>query len=178
MKRLFVSIPLPEFVCDELMDLMSEQEGFFWTPLNQLHVTLVFIGATPEHLLPDIEEALLSVRASSFRLTLDGVGVFSGPKDRQVLWVGLKPNPDLLQLYHRIRSALLSAGLELDRKRFKPHITLARLKKTSVSLVQAYLQEYTCYKGPVFDVNSFSLYESFLNKQGAYYDQLSCFDLS
>ena len=83
-----------------------------------LHMTLAFIGEWPEEvteLLPAVEKP--------FSVTLSHLGYFP---EADVLWAGIRPCEELDHLAERVRHALADEGIPFDRKRFNPHITLAR----------------------------------------------------
>lgn len=90
-----------------------------YTPEENLHLTLAFIGEWP-----DPEDALAAMAAVPFaplELTLRGVGAFG-----DLWWLGIEENPALTAYVRRLRHALADAGIPFDRKRFSPHITLVR----------------------------------------------------
>ena len=84
-----------------------------------MHLTLAFIG---EYSDPDkISEVFDSVRLDPMKLTLDGFGCFG-----DLYYIGLKDNNELKENVKRIRKALSDNDIPFDRKKFTPHITLAR----------------------------------------------------
>ena len=85
-----------------------------------LHLTLAFIGEWPD--AAGVLEALPAVR-EPFSVTLSRPGIFPGAN---VLWAGVEQSEELDRLAERVREDLEAAGIPFDRKRFFPHITLAR----------------------------------------------------
>ena len=83
-----------------------------------LHLTLAFIGEWPEA----VTETLPAVE-KPFSITLSHLGYFP---EADVLWAGIRPCGELEHLAERVRHILADAGIPFDRKRFCPHITLAR----------------------------------------------------
>lgn len=129
--RLFAALRFPEAVTDTLDDLASESvgiKGALWTPSEQYHLTLRFIGDPGALTLDDVDRALREVRASAFTLNLKGTGHFPLRGDPESLWVGVEDNPDLSSLRNRVESALTRAGLAPEGRRFHPHVTLANVK--------------------------------------------------
>ena len=121
--RLFLAIRLSAPMREALLDLQRQMydnrvRGRF-SPEENLHVTLAFIGEYPE---PEpVLDALSGVSFRPFPLTLEGVGCFG-----DLWWAGLQDSPELEALARRVRRALAEADIPFDRKRFSPHITLIR----------------------------------------------------
>ena len=83
------------------------------------------------------------------------------------MWAGVAPSPELERLHADVERALGSAGLEPERRKFTPHITLARLKGAPLERVRRTLIEHTGFKTAPFAVDEFVLYSSFLARSGA-----------
>lgn len=90
-----------------------------YTPAENLHLTLAFIGEYPS--ADAVMDALTNVTFTPFELRLDGVGRFG-----DLWWAGLRESAALTAVVRRVRRALAEGGIPFDRKRFKPHITLLR----------------------------------------------------
>lgn len=135
MSRLFLAVPVPEVVKQQVAaaigPLRERYEGLRWTPSEQLHVTLAFIGAT--HVaVARIESVLTPVLAtapSTIRLAVGAPGRFG----RRVLWLGVVDDPPgtLATLGGAAQRALAEAELPVDRKPVRPHLTLARARGRS-----------------------------------------------
>jgi 2'-5' RNA ligase len=91
-------------------------------PYERLHLTLHFLGRLR---VDDVDVALGQVRFPPFVLALDGLGVFEA-RSRTVLWVGVRPVPELLDLHRDVGQVLRGIGYEPDPRPWRPHITLAR----------------------------------------------------
>jgi 2'-5' RNA ligase len=130
MPRLFVAIDLPDAIKQQLLDLQTHIPTARWTKLEQMHLTLRFIGEVPDEQVAPIKSSLATVTASPFELTLRNVGHFPPGKRTlpRVLWVGIDKQPALNDLHQQIESALSQLGFKPDNKSFSPHITLAWLK--------------------------------------------------
>ena len=91
---------------------------------DQLHLTLLFLGEVPEHMLAPIRSALDSILATGFPLVGDKLSFRS---EHGLILLGVsRPEPGLLRLQRRVRSLMKELGIAYDRKRFHPHITLVR----------------------------------------------------
>jgi 2'-5' RNA ligase len=165
--RLFVAIALPEAVEERLSMISCGLPGARWLSAGQHHLTLRFIGELDSSRFLDVREALAAVRAEPFSLQLQGTGFFPPRKKPQVLWVGVEKNEQLLRLRNRVESVLVAAGLAPEQRKFAPHITLARLKKTPSVRLGRYLEAHSMFFLPPFQVQEFRLYTSVLSPGGA-----------
>lgn len=100
-----------------------------WAVSEGLHLTLRFLGATPEERVPDaaaaVEAAVRGVRA--FRVGLSGAGAFPSADRPRVVWLGVSSGaPDLAALAARLEGELAARGWEPDPRPFRAHLTLAR----------------------------------------------------
>lgn len=178
MLRLFVAIGLPERVQDSLAALERGLPGARWLPPENLHLTLRFIGEVNEGLAEDAAGALSHVRAPAFELTLAGVGHFGQLQKAHSVWAGVEPCPPLVRLRDNVESALVRAGFRPEGRKFKPHITLARIKGETGHHLANFLAEHNTFRhGPV-TVSSFSLFVSHLSRNGAIYQAAETYRLA
>lgn len=160
-KRLFVAVDLPDYVCDSLDALREDLKGFHWVPAERFHLTLKFIGEMPGQLQEAIENALGSFSVGSFLLPVKGVGRFPERGNAHAVWAGLGTgHPRLFQLQKRIDDALFNIGIEPEKRRYQPHITLARVNHASQESVRQYLKRHDNFEAPPFEVKQFHLYRS------------------
>ncbi|MCW3473408.1 RNA 2',3'-cyclic phosphodiesterase [Limobrevibacterium gyesilva] len=167
--RLFVGLDLPWEVKQRLGVLAGGVPGARWVPPENYHMTLRFIGEVPAHRAEEIDLALATLRARGFALTLAGVGTFAkGGRDTQ-LWVGVERNPQLDHLQAKIETALQRAGLEPERRRFAPHVTLARLDNAVPTKLAAFVQAHNLFRAEPVPVAHFTLFSSQLGKEASVY---------
>lgn len=165
--RLFAALDLPAAILEDLEMMCQGVPGVRWVPPESMHITLRFIGEVTGHVREDIFDALGTVRAQPFELTLKGVGHFESGRRPRVLWVGVQRNPGLLHLQHRVEAAIQRAGLEPEGRKFRPHVTLARIKEDPGPRLPIFLADHNLYESRPFPVDSFTLFSSFLSKNGA-----------
>ncbi len=168
MKRLFVAIEIPGHIKDQLSALQAGVPGARWRPAENFHLTLRFIGEVDRHQERDIKASLAQVEVPAFDLKLEGTGQFG--KDRpHTLWLGVAQNPALLHLASKVETAVQRAGLEPERRKYSPHVTLAYLKNPSVIDLNSYIADHAAFTSEPFSVNEFILYQSRMGKGGSHY---------
>jgi len=187
MKRTFIAIKLqPTEDLQRMMDCLQknleyEKRNINWCRLDQMHLTLKFIGATPDEDIPKITNAMqtLSQRHSSFEMQFDRTGVFGSNRSPRVLWLGMKNEPKVLyDLANDVLDTFDSIGYPRDRQNFVPHVTLCRIKHLIDK--DFFFKLYNAIEQkPYIDikVKEFSFLQSFLNPDGARYKLLKRFEL-
>ncbi|MBT3306205.1 MAG: RNA 2',3'-cyclic phosphodiesterase [Alphaproteobacteria bacterium] len=175
--RLFVGLSLPDDVRALLGPLKGGLPGARWIEDENLHLSLRFIGDVTGGDERDIDLALQLVSGKPFDVTLAGLGTFERRGRVHSLWVGLKKADAAVALHDRIESALVRAKLEPEHRKFKAHVTLARLKNGSAADAALYLGSHAGFKTPAFTVNHFTLFESHLGHLGAQYVALADYPL-
>jgi 2'-5' RNA ligase len=168
MIRLFTAIELPESLRIRLSLLQGGVPGARWSSADNLHLTLRFIGEVDEAVANDIDDALSSLRAPQFELTLKGAGEFGG-RDPHALWIGVAPNDALMRLAAKIESALQRIGLAAETRKYTPHVTLARLRDAPIAKVRAFLGAHAPFDSGPIAVRRFALFSSFPSSNGSLY---------
>jgi 2'-5' RNA ligase len=168
--RLFVALDLPWTLRTQLADLAMGLAGVRWVPPENYHITLRFIGELPAHKAEEIDLALAALRARGFSLELNGVGTMEKAGRITALWVGVARNQQLDFLRGKIETALQRSGIPAERRRFLPHVTLARLNDTAAEPRLAHwVQAHNLYRSPPVPVEHFTLFSSQLGKEQAVY---------
>ena len=168
--RLFVALDLPWDLRQRLAILAGTGiPGARWVPPENYHITLRFIGETPGYLAEEIDHALAALKARGFALTLAGIGTFGKAGRSTTLWVGVERTPQLDHLQNKIERALQLCGLEPERRRFQPHVTLARLDNTAETKLAAFVQAHNLFRAEPVAVEHFTLFSSLLGKDQAIY---------
>ncbi|MEX2616345.1 MAG: RNA 2',3'-cyclic phosphodiesterase [Alphaproteobacteria bacterium] len=169
MIRLFVGLSIPESLQARLTGLCGGVPGARWVRPENFHVTLRFIGDIGENLAEDVDAALSRITAPSFTLEVAGVGQFGKGVATRALWAGIAPNPALNHLRSKIETAVTGAGLPAETRKFKPHITLGRLKNPPPDRVGNFIVDHAGLRAGTFPVDRFTLFSSFLSSSGAIY---------
>jgi 2'-5' RNA ligase len=168
MPRLFISIDLPENVRDDIGDIYEAIPGARWTPENQLHLTLRFIGDVDELTAEKINSVLRTIKFESFTMQIKSTGFFPPRNEPKILWCGIAQNEELTRLRKRVERALVSeAKLPPDKQKFHPHITVARLNCSPPQKLAGFMATNALFQSDVFEVSEFCLYSSVLKREGA-----------
>jgi 2'-5' RNA ligase len=177
--RLFVALDLPWSVREQLAALSgSGIPGARWVPPENYHLTLRFIGDIPSHVARDVDDALLGLRGRGFTLMLTGMGTFSRGGVSSALWVAVEKTPSLDHLRNKIETALQRCGLEPERRKFQPHVTLARLDNPAEGKVAAFVQAHNLFRTEPLAVEHFTLFSSLLCKDHAVYTPEAEYELA
>jgi len=177
MARLFVALSIPDAVREALSTLQNGVDGARWRPLENFHITLAFIGEADRHQFNDAIDALSQIEAPAFDLALAGAGAFGERKPR-ALWAGVKNEPGLAHLQHKVETGLRRAGFELEARKFTPHVTLAYLKAARRDDVLRYCAANELFSAAPFCVREFHLYSSRLGGGASHYEIEASYSLS
>lgn len=161
MPRLFTGIAIPREVSEHLSLLRGGLPGARWVEPENYHITLRFIGdidsRTAEHIADSLEDVLLP----PFELQLAGIGAFGARKPHSV-WAGVE-GPQTLTLLHNWHERLAQmAGLPPEGRKFRPHVTLARMKPAAVDRddLARYIARNNLFRAGPFRVESFALFSA------------------
>ena len=174
MGRLFVALRLPPSVRSALTEWRVEIPGLRWTPPEQLHLTLRFIGSTDPS---PVKEALLKVISPPVTISFERVRLFPRSSTPRGLAATVLITPELQTLHARIETALEQAGIDREGRPFHPHVTLARCKNPDPASLKAILGE-TGLQANAFELDAFHLFESILHPEGVEHTVLKSYPLS
>lgn len=173
MIRLFVGIPLPEEVRQHLHLIQGGLEGAHWINPASMHVTLRFIGEIDEVQAGHVDEALREIHEPAFDMSLSRLDVFGRGHRVHTLWAGIDAGPELGHLQGKVERAVVQAGLDAQRRKFSPHVTLAKVKKSPKGKVAEWLAGHGGLATEAFTVDKFILYRSHLGHNGAHYEDVA-----
>ena len=159
MPRLFTGLEIPPSVAQSLTMMRGGLPGARWITPENYHLTLRFIGDIDDALARDIAVMLGREQRAPFELRLDGLLSFGGRKPRAVV-ATIPPVTPLMELQAEHERLLQRLGLEPERRKYTPHVTLARLRDSSSWQVADYLAARGHYRSPPFQVSRFVLFSS------------------
>jgi 2'-5' RNA ligase len=168
--RLFVALELPWALRQRLGILAGTGiPGARRVPPENYHLTLRFIGEMPGYRADEIDHALAALKAPGFPLVLAGIGTFTKGGRSTSLWVGVERSPALEHLQTKIETALQRCGVEPERRKFQPHVTLARLDNAAEGKVVSFVQAHNLFRSEPVPVEHFTLFSSRLGKEQPVY---------
>ena len=142
------------------------------TKIDQIHFTLKFLGEIDESKCEQVKDTIKKISFSSFDLSLKGVGGFPNLKNPRVIWIRIDENgvEKLTTIVNEIGIKLTSLGFENDKK-FKPHLTIFRVKK-KIENVSNELQKFSTYSFGRQVISEVKLKKSELTPNGPIYTDL------
>jgi RNA 2',3'-cyclic 3'-phosphodiesterase len=188
-ERLFIAADVAEAQHDsvhELLDGLKKGVQFTkahpkWVALGSMHLTVKFLGdvepEAKEQIVASVDKALEGSKAFDFSLM--GLGVFPNTKQPRVMWLGVDAGREkLIGLAEGVQSALTPLGFAPEKRKYHPHLTLARIKSLrGVNALMDVMQSHRkvfCGKAPL---DHLTLYKSELYPDGARYTALHTWPL-
>lgn len=172
--KLFIAIDF-----NELRDYFAELQKLLpnnakLSLVKSFHLTLKFLGEVQPDNVDEVIRILKAIKLEPFSVHLDSMGIFPTENYIRVVWVGLNPEKNILELQKRIDGSLKK--LFKKEKGFKAHITLARVKypedkKSFVEHVKKIKVE-----SRKIEIKNFMLVKSTLNPKGPIYEDLEVFN--
>lgn len=129
MPRLFTGLEIPAEIAERLSFFRGGLPGARWIEPSDYHVTLRFLGEVDDVIAADLDAGLAEARARpAFSVTLDGLASFGGDRPRSI-YASVAPSPELTDLQDEHERIARRAGAAPERRKFTPHVTLARLNR-------------------------------------------------
>lgn len=179
MKHTFIALPLnPD---NRMVDLIKSNSmdnrgaEIKWTPVNQWHFTLAFIGETDLKVVKTITEILndLALGSEGFNIRFNGLGLFPNIRNPKIVWMGIDKQPLLLEFANKIHQELKITGVEFDTKPFVPHLTIGRIRRVIDS--ELFKEQFNSCLFPElfnYELKELTFYQSVLKSNGPVYEPL------
>jgi len=181
--RCFLAIELSEEVRAALAEVQARMKRarlgvkVSWVKMENLHLTLQFLGYVPEEKIAAITTALERACAAQepFAVAVGGVGAFPNARQPRVLWVGCRDTEARLKrLALAVQGAMRELGFEPQHREFAAHLTVGRVRTprpdSALTKLLDSLRDCDC---GTLRVDAVCLFESQLNPQGSIYTKLS-----
>jgi len=182
MIRLFIALIIPEEVIEKIFnycaDVTKSLSGHKWEPKEKIHLTLKFIGDIKEELLPEIIEDIKFVENyTSFKCSISKFGFFFKDNQARILWCNFETGEKIFELVRELNIRLTKFGIEAEKRKFKGHLTLLRIKN---KMDEKFIQRFKEYKfDPIqFNSNKIVLVKSILKPGGSEYKVLKNYELN
>jgi len=178
MRRIFTAIDISDEARRKSSDYIESMSGEFpnlrvgWERAEKLHLTLKFLGDIDEDRLKNLIEAVekTAERFSIFKLQISETGAFPSPRNARILWLGVRDEPgNMRRLNEILETECERKDFEKEKRNFKPHMTIARLRQPpqSKELIEKHL--HNDFVSIEFAVSEIVIYESRLQKSGSIY---------
>ena len=180
MPRLFIALPVPEDISEELATLQSGVPDAHWVPLENLHVTLCFAGDVQGGAMRDLEEELSDIAGPRFSVTIAGVEQFSTGKQPRALVALVEKSDRLEWLQQKVSTVARNCGIGVERRKFRPHVTLARFPngaETGHHIAQ-FMASFSTFKAGPWIADHFALYSSRHGGGGRIYTEEAAYELT
>ncbi len=183
--RLFIAIPLPPDLAARASEILpTSLPALRRVKAENLHLTLAFLGQTPDERLDDVAAAAKEAAApvSRFRLSFDRAGRFPERGRPRVVWLGIAEGaPGVLELGVGVYAGLRARGLRFDDRPLAPHLTLARVAEDAsapeTKTVGAALENLDLGR-LAFEVSELAVVQSVLSPKGPRYTAVATAPLS
>jgi len=183
--RTFIAVEIDNLTKQKISELISNLKksdaDAKWIAENQMHLTLKFLGNIEENKVQEISDTLKSI-ASAFRefdIALSGIGAFPDIKRPRVIWIGIDKGADNLKsLANQVEMEMGKLGFEKEKRGFKSHLTLGRVRssKNISNLIDLIKKTDFSYSNEI-KINELILFQSMLTPKGAVYTQLAGLNL-
>lgn len=181
--RLFIAINFPEEVKEDIqkvvVSLVTSFPQVSWVKLDNIHLTLKFLGNVKEGQLAGVEKAIKQSTEGMkpFELKFDKLGYFD--RNYLIIWLGIKHSKSLVNLVDKIEKEIAKLGFPREKRVFSSHITLGRGKRLTREFVKVIREKigFCHYQLPSFSVREISLMQSSLSRSGAIYSSIKRFAL-
>lgn len=179
--RAFIAVEIPDELKDVITgyieELSARDSGVRWVRPDQLHLTLKFLGSINEEQREFVEDVLgrVSTEERPFEIKIEGVGAFPDFRRPSVLWAGVTGGQrELARLARRIDKLLRPLGLKQEKRAFRAHLTLGRVKKPgAIEEVRSKMRHDLTRSFGRCTAFEIVLFSSTLMPEGAVYEALS-----
>jgi len=185
--RSFLAFELPIEIKEIVARVSGEIRRYHldvrWVKVDNIHLTVVFMGDIHTEELKSIKERVKKscFKYAPFEISLQGVGFFPNRRNPQVLWLGLNGALERISFFRNsLQKGLKSFGVKQEKRRFKPHLTLGRFRKSKGrdSLPDELITRYKYPASPICPLNELVLFKSELQPGGAVHTKLESWRLT
>jgi len=176
-----VEVPINEMMQIVHHEICSLPANIKMVELKNIHITLKFLGDTNEEHIETIKEIMKnSVKElKPFTIQLKGTGVFPNQNYIKVIWIGIEKAESLSIIFNSLNKQLAGLGYTIDKRGFKPHLTIGRLKNANDK--DQLINVINKYKDNMFseiNVDSIYLKKSTLTPHGPIYETINKVNIS
>ena len=180
--RVFCAIELPALVRDKISEHITRLREAMpdspasWSHLENVHLTLKFVGEIPPSRVNDLSQATADAVAgfSPFEIGIANTGSFPKHGAPRVLWVGIDDySGKLAALQAKLDDECRRRGFEKEARAFNPHLTMARLRKPQGARALALAHKEMRFASTEVSVTELAVIRSELSSKGSKYTVIS-----
>lgn len=148
-----------------------------WVRPGELHFTLSFLGEIVDREIPQLLKAVSDAvrELPAFDLICRGVGVFPSLDNPRTIWLGVTDGYDeMIELHARLEQALVPLGIRGEGRRYRPHLTLGRIRQSDTGMIELreQLAAFEDYEAGIMTVSEVTVFHSDLRSSGPEYAAL------
>ena len=165
--KLFSAIKIPPHLAAQIERLQKGVSGARWSAPEKLHITLAFYGEVDEDYAEILDMELARKPFSSFKLSLGAAGHF-GKSEPHSIWLDVNASDELLALHQHAKHAARRAGIKIEARNYKPHVTLAYLRRGApIERIIDFEKRRAGFNCKPFLVDEFFLFSSHARARGS-----------
>jgi len=183
--RSFLAFELPKDIKTVVADTSRDMKKFSlnvrWVKPENIHLTVIFIGNIRLDYLAPLGEKTGQVcnRFGPFQVSLKGVGIFGSKNYPRVIWTRLEGDLKPMTIFRdKLRKNLEPFGIKVEKRSFKPHLTLGRFRKGTSAHLDEFLTKFEDLSSPICTLDELVLFKSELKPTGAFYTKLDSWALT
>ena len=185
--RSFLAFELPHGIKDMVTkvseEVMMSSLNVRWVKVDNIHLTVVFMGSIRSEDIPEMGEAIAEVCGGfgPFDISLKGLGVFPNSRRPRVLWLGLYGDLErMASLRDKLQEMLRPFGIKEEKRALRPHLTLGRFRTPGKRApgLEDIIAQYEGLESPVCRMDELILFKSELKSRGAEYIKLRSWPLT
>ncbi|NNE66081.1 MAG: RNA 2',3'-cyclic phosphodiesterase [Pyrinomonadaceae bacterium] len=180
MQRIFVAIEINEQIRTiarrqiDSLEAHADKTRVSWVKPQNIHLTLRFFGDVTDDELSAVNEAVAACagQTEEFCFQVTGTGVFPNMRKPSVLWLGIRDTDgNLNQLKENLDQNFHALGYPIEKRKFHPHLTIARLRqpRSAIQIAKAHLDQ--TFDSSDVIVDRLVIYQSQLESTGAVYSE-------
>lgn len=164
--KLFSAIKIPPHLASQIERLQKGVSGARWSEPDKLHITLAYYGEVDDAHAEVLDSELARRPFSSFELSLGAAGHF-GKSEPHAIWLSVNASDALIELHKHTKFAARRAGITVETRNYKPHVTLAYLKRGApIERIIAFEKLRADFNCKPFLVDEFFLFSSHQKAKG------------
>lgn len=155
-------------------------EKINWVESSHFHLTLAFLGDTPEKnqrkIIAELQNFCTEI--PTFKLELFRLGLFPNNKEPNVLWMGIEPSIELIQLKNKLDQSLVKLKVHTPEPNFRPHLTLGRIKESNLEKLNQVIDQFKNQFFQEANIDQIIYYESKLTPEGSVFSPINIYQLT